>query len=572
MNKMKKQVFLDFDLRFNLRQAKQNKPTIIYAVFTYGGKQVKINTKVKVYPNQWNRKRQLATISNGQTRLDNSNNKIVNETIKKIEIAFQEQKYYLCENTKEIENIFTLFKQSINPQYKTRMRKQNEPLATIIMTDYVNTTKSKSVAEQYKTIISAFKSFLDIKGIENHLSSMNFQTLKAYQDYICDESPKRVSTINNKIGMLKYFLKQISKTKQYNYKYSESELDDLDPIQDLRSKWDKRSKQVSLTEEQINILYKLSNLTPEEEEYKDLFILQCWTGQRISDLLKLFDKTYYIDDNTISYKNKKTKEDVVIKLNTIGYHIKEILKKYENNQFMHIDLNLLGEALDALDEDEDKLKSKFKRMCEKYNKIIKAIGKKANFNTPTEYIEQIGRKLVNSKDVFWRLMHSHSARHSYITNMLRRGISKEAIRITTGHADDEMIDFIYQHLSKEDMAIKLHQEMDKLNENVIPIPTPKKKRLEVVELSNTNTPKTNEYVKDINEAKEILCFLGVNAEEYQDVYDYTMLLVMIGRREEVMMKKFGFEDTAKIKDIFNEKTNLKKRKELLHELYERLKK
>ena len=32
---MKEQVFLDFDLKFNLRQTRINKPTIIYAVFSF---------------------------------------------------------------------------------------------------------------------------------------------------------------------------------------------------------------------------------------------------------------------------------------------------------------------------------------------------------------------------------------------------------------------------------------------------------------------------------------------------------------------------------------------------------
>lgn len=563
---MEEQLFLDFDLRFNLRQAKQNKPTIIYAVFTYGGKQVKINTKVKVYPKQWNRKRQSATISNNQTRLDNSNNKIVNDTIKEIEIAFQEQKYYLCDNTEKIENIINLFKQSINPQYKSNMKKKTEPLATYIMTNYVQTTKSDTAAGQYITIISAFKSFLDTKGIDNHLASMNFHTLKAYQDYMCDEDPKRVTTINNKIGMIKHFLKQISKTKQYDYKYSDSELDDLESIPDIRSKWDKRSKQVSLTEEQIYTLYNLSNLTAEEEEYKDLFILQCWTGQRVSDLLKLFDRTYYLDENTISYKNKKTREDVSVKLDTYGYQIKDILQKYANNQFHYIDLNLLGEALDALDDNEEELKNKFKRMCERYNKAIKSIGKKAGFNTPTEYIEQFGRKLVPSKDVFWRMMHSHSARHSYITNMLRRGVSKDTIRITTGHADDEMIDLVYQHLTKEDIANKLHQGMNISTNKTEPTKSLNKNKFEVINFFNKNDKK-EKYINNIDEAKEVLVFLGVDASEFIDIYDFTELLVMIGRREEIMMKKFGLENTKKFKEIFNEKSTMKKRIELLHELY-----
>ena len=56
---MEEQVFLDFELRFNLRQKKIHKPTIVYAVFSYGGKQIKINTNTKVFPNQWNHKRQI---------------------------------------------------------------------------------------------------------------------------------------------------------------------------------------------------------------------------------------------------------------------------------------------------------------------------------------------------------------------------------------------------------------------------------------------------------------------------------------------------------------------------------
>ena len=74
---MSEQVFLDFSLNFNLRQTKKNMPTIIYALFTFRGRQYKVNIGAKVYPTQWNKRKQIATISNGQTRLDNRNNEIV---------------------------------------------------------------------------------------------------------------------------------------------------------------------------------------------------------------------------------------------------------------------------------------------------------------------------------------------------------------------------------------------------------------------------------------------------------------------------------------------------------------
>ena len=567
---MEEQVFLDFELRFNLRQKVKNTPTIVYAVFSYGGKQVKINTNTKVYPNQWNYKKQIAILSNGQTKLDNNNNKIVNDRIKEINIVFENEKLYLCNHVEEISSIFNRIKKAVNPKYKNRMEKKNEPLATYIMLDFA-AQKGKSTCEQYKTIINSFKTFLDLKGIDNHLSAMNYKTFKAYQDYMCDEDPKRVKTINNKMSALKGLLRNISKSKEYNYKFSDSEIDDLDKVPDLRSKWDRRSKQVALNEDEILNIYSLQDLKQKELEYKDLFCLQCWTGQRVSDILKLFDKNNYIDDNTISFKNKKTKEDVVIKLDDEGYYIKEILYKYTEKWFEYIDFDLLGQAMDASDEndDDENMNKKFRQMCKEYNNTIKSLGKKAKLDTSTQYTEQIGRKLTIENDVFWRLMHSHSARHSYITNMLKRGVSKEIIRITTGHTDDEMIDLIYQHLTKEDVANKLHEGMkinQKENTDKIPMPIPNKRKIEIIETVNKNDNYIENYIKSIDEAKEVLCFLGVDAEDFIGVYDFTKLLVMIGRQESVLMNKIGFETTAKFKEIFNEDADLKERKKMLHEL------
>lgn len=153
--------------------------------------------------------------------------------------------------------------------------------------------------------------------------------------------------------------------------------------------------------------------------------------------------------------------------------------------------------------------------------------------------------------------------------MLKRGVSKEIIRITTGHTDDEMIDLIYQHLTKEDVANKLHEGMkinQKENTDKIPMLIPNKRKIEIIETVNKNDNYIENYIKSIDEAKEVLCFLGVDAEDFIGVYDFTKLLVMIGRQESVLMNKIGFETTAKFKEIFNEDADLKERKIILHEL------
>ena len=113
------QVFMDFGLRFNLRQRKQEKPTILYAVFVWNGKQYKVSTSVKVYPSQWDNRTQLATISNKQSRLDNRNNQITNHTISIIIDSFKMNIKRLCENIEELD-IVNEIRHIINPNIKKK--------------------------------------------------------------------------------------------------------------------------------------------------------------------------------------------------------------------------------------------------------------------------------------------------------------------------------------------------------------------------------------------------------------------------------------------------------------------
>ena len=140
---MSEQVFLDFSLNFNLRQTKKNMPTIIYALFTFRGRQYKVNIGAKVYPTQWNKRKQIATISNGQTRLDNHNNEIVNKKIRSLLAIFEEKKNYLCENLERIDFLFEEMRQAINPNLKTRytiMKDNNQLSATLISVSYTHLT------------------------------------------------------------------------------------------------------------------------------------------------------------------------------------------------------------------------------------------------------------------------------------------------------------------------------------------------------------------------------------------------------------------------------------------------
>ena len=61
---MGQQIFInEMSATFNLRKPKANKPTNVYLVCRVQGKQVKLSTGIKVYPEHWNKSKQEAYIS-----------------------------------------------------------------------------------------------------------------------------------------------------------------------------------------------------------------------------------------------------------------------------------------------------------------------------------------------------------------------------------------------------------------------------------------------------------------------------------------------------------------------------
>ncbi len=93
---MSQQFLAERKFHFNLRKPKGKKPTPIYLVVTIGGKQYKLATNTKVYPDQWDNALQVAIVSNTISKLDNKNNKLANERLEQVKAYYSEFIDYLC--------------------------------------------------------------------------------------------------------------------------------------------------------------------------------------------------------------------------------------------------------------------------------------------------------------------------------------------------------------------------------------------------------------------------------------------------------------------------------------------
>lgn len=157
---------------------------------------------------------------------------------------------------------------------------------------------------------------------------------------------------------------------------------------------------IYLSEEELTSIYRLK-LTGDFKVCRDWFILDSYTGLRISDLILLENRN--ISKNQIVIGNKKTGEKVIIPIHPL---VKSILS--EHNGFppkvSDVEMNL-----------------KIKMICEKANideRVLHTITK--------------GGKQKATYYKKWEMVSCHTARRSFITNLRKNGVPDTVVMKLTG--------------------------------------------------------------------------------------------------------------------------------------------
>ena len=429
---MGRQIFINqMQCNFNLRQPKANKPTNIYLVVYLNNKQVKLSTGVKVYPEHWNIRKQQAYVNARLSKLDNNNNTIANDRLSELKDMFLEFKHYLCEHPTDIENSITILRTRI---YKNTMTTEiKKKSATTVMKEIIDAKQAaSSTKEQQKLNVGKFERYLKENNISDTWESMNLNTFEGYQKYLVDNGRGSVTIRNIIQNTLFPLLKKVSKRVDIPFTWYDSNLNSFEFVKDESNKELASNKKVTLTEEQLKQLYDYPITGTELQvrkrtEIRDLFVLQCLVGQRVGDMQKFFngDNEKDEEEDTISIIQQKTKARAIIPLTPLA---KEIISKYQNTELKY-----------------------YKPSNSNLNAELRIIAEEAGLNTPVTFEDKDGKQV---KPLF-ELVHTHTARHTFITIMCRRDIPKETIIIATGHEDTKMIDKVYSHLSNKDKAQKV---------------------------------------------------------------------------------------------------------------------
>ena len=163
-----------------------------------------------------------------------------------------------------------------------------------------------------------------------------------------------------------------------------------------------------LTENELFRIYNLKNLPERLKRARDIFCFGCFTGLRFSDIDKL--RHFHLNDDFIEIKAEKTKDSLRIPLNV---YAKEILYKYQDS----FNDRPLPTGLSN----------------QKTNEALKEIGEHAKLNDIICLEKFNGSNKVTITKKKYELLSTHTARRTFVTLALEKGIRAEVVMTMTGH-------------------------------------------------------------------------------------------------------------------------------------------
>ena len=250
-------------------------------------------------------------------------------------------------------------------------------------------------------------------AVKNHL--MNFRTeltfdffdekgLNDYVTYLRDVREMRNSTIGKQLSFLKWFLRWAFKKGLHQNNAYDSYKPKLKSTQ---------KKIIFLTWEELNKLreFEIPAAKQALDRVRDVFLFQCFTGLRYSDVFNL--RRSDIKGDHIEVTTVKTSDSLIIELNK---HSKAILDKYKDVAF-----------------EDDKVLPVITN--QKMNDYLKELAELAGIDEPVRQTYYRGNERIDEVTPKYALLGTHAGRRTFICNALALGIPPQVVMKWTGHSD-----------------------------------------------------------------------------------------------------------------------------------------
>jgi len=264
--------------------------------------------------------------------------------------------------------------------------------------------KSQTVSV-YKQAIKHFKAFQKDEGFKVDFDTIDLEFYYDFIDYMQkktkdDGSHYSANTIGKHIKTMSTVLNAASNDGyNSNFKYKHPEFKVLKEL----------TTAIFLTKEELQRILKLDlSGLPNHQKARDIFIIGCEIGQRISDYNRLseFQVQHHKGEDYFVVNQQKTRNKVYCLITPVVRHIMN--KRYG------------GHPPATMPEQH-------------INKLIKVVGEMAKINDLITFERTEGKKKTQKKVPKYDLIATHTARRTYATLKYNAGVPVHDIMVLTGH-------------------------------------------------------------------------------------------------------------------------------------------
>lgn len=392
---------MKFNTRFNIRRQKSKKPEKIYLVCRWNGEKLVYPTAFNVLSKNWNTPK-------GEIRnvIDEPNRLTINAYLNELKAAAKSI-YDNCITNRtpanEIKcNIKTQLDKwtgktfDIKPEFWQFVNKYIEHSKTRIDVRTGRTINRRTIQE-YNTTIKAVKEFEAENRQRIDFDNINLATLINLQDYLTTVKGYAVNNVAKHLDNVRQFLRAAA---------AEKIMFDSDVIDSRKFKTARETAHnVYLNDTELKSIASIP-LSERLDKVRDLFLIGCYTGLRVSDFNNI--QPHNIKGDYIELYQTKTGSHVVIPIHPI---VKAILSKYNGNTPPKIS-------------------------DQRLNEYIKEVCKLAGITEQVEKQQTKGGEKVKTVRQKWQMITSHTARRSFATNSTKAGIPIQTVMKITGHTKE----------------------------------------------------------------------------------------------------------------------------------------
>ena len=372
---------------FYLKSPANKENTLIYLFFSFNGQRLKFSTGESINPKNWNFERQRVkkSVAGGNS---------INDLLNTIEAEINEiyRNGIMNKSNLTSSNIKGQLLKNLNMEVKetpkTLFFYYNEFMETYFEEKKPNTIK------KYRTLENRLKLFEKATKYKITFESIDSQFYSLFRKYCITEMKYLNNTTAKFIVNFKTFL-YWAKEKGYNENFKFENFKIRNDETDI----------IYLTESELMSLYELdlsSNIRL--NNIRDTFCFACFTGLRFSDIERL--KKENINDEEIHFITKKTQDSLIVPLNDFAL---EILKRHEY-------------LLPVISN-------------QKSNDYLKELGKLAGIDEITPLTQFRGVEEIKTTEPKYNFITFHTARRTFVTLSLEKGMRPEIVMSITGHKD-----------------------------------------------------------------------------------------------------------------------------------------